>query len=85
MTRKEMLSAKPIGFMGVWPYNMYVVGVQTDCDMHDYMLCVEVAPDGTKKPHRYKVRYTNGCGIAYIVHNGRRLHLDDILSLPIRL
>lgn len=80
MTRAEMLSAKPIGFMGVWPYNMYVVGVENGC-----ILCVEVTTDGTKKPHRYKVRYTNGCGISYIVHNGRRLHLNEILSLPIRL
>ena len=77
MTRAEMLSAKPIGFMGVWPYNMYVVGVENGNE--DYMLCVEVAPDGTKKPHKYKVRYTNGYGMSYIVHNGRRLHLDDIL------
>lgn len=77
MTRAEMLNAKPIGFMGVWPYNMYVVGVENGID--DYMLCVEIAPDGTKKPHRYKVRYTNGCGISYIVHNGHRLHLDDIM------
>lgn len=77
MTRKEMLSAKPIGFMGVWPYNMYVVGVENGNE--DYMLCVEIAPDGTKKSHKYKVRYTNRYGTSYIVHNGRRLHLDDIL------
>lgn len=83
MTRKEMLNAKPIGFMGVWPYNMYVVGVENGID--DYMLCVEIAPDGTKKPHKYKVRYTNGYGVSYIVHNGRRLDLDDILSLPIKV
>lgn len=77
MTRAEMLNAKPIGFMGVWPYNMYVVGVQTDCDMHDYMLCVEVAPDGTKKPHKYKVK-TTPSGRSYIMHHGK-LYLDNIL------
>lgn len=75
MTRKEMLSAKPIGFMAVWPYNMYVVGVENGID--DYMLCVEVAPDGTKKPHRYKVKTTPG-GRYYIMHHGK-LYLDDIL------
>lgn len=75
MTRKEMLSAKPIGFMAVWPYNMYVVGVENEID--DYILCVEIAPDGTKKPHRYKVK-TTPSGRSYIMHHGK-LYLDDIL------
>lgn len=70
-----MLSAKPIGFMAVWPYNMYVVGVENEID--DYILCVEIAPDGTKKPHRYKVKTTPN-GRSYIMHHDK-LYLDDIL------
>ena len=73
MTKKEIMEAKPIATLAVFPYNIYLTGVRNGID--DSVEFVDVS---NHTAHVAKIYY-NLNGECYFKYNGKRHYTRDFL------
>ena len=73
MNKKEILEARPIATMAVFPYNIYLTGIRYGID--DSVEFVDVS---SHTAHVAKI-YCNINGECYFKYNGKRHYTRDFL------
>lgn len=73
MTKKEIINAKPIATLAVFPYNIYLTGMRYDID--DSIEFVDVS---NHTAHVAKIYYNINGGF-YFKYKGKRYYTSDFL------